>query len=66
MLPMVVGRHNVSFKAVSGEGNVYTRKITALWEETTLPTNLSIYELEEIFNADDEFGLFFRTKQKNH
>ena len=29
------------------------------WEETTLPTILSKYDLEDIYNAD-EFGLFFK------
>ena len=33
--------------------------MTAPWKETTLPTILSKYELDEIYNAD-EFGLFFR------
>ena len=33
--------------------------MTAPWKETTLPTILSKYKLDEIYNAD-EFGLFFR------
>ena len=52
-------RYNVSFKTVSGEGNPCTAEMTAQWKETTLPTILSKYELDEIYNAD-EFGLFFR------
>ena len=38
----------VSFKAVSREGNTCTSEMTAPWEETTFPTILSKYELEEI------------------
>ena len=52
-------RYNVSFKTVSGEGNSCTAEMTAPWKETTLPTILSKYKLDEIYNAD-EFGLFFR------
>ena len=48
----------VSFKTVSGEGNSCTAEMTAPWKETTLPTILSKYKLDEIYNAD-EFGLFF-------
>ena len=33
--------------------------MTAPWNETTLPTLLSNYKLEDIFNAD-EFGLFYQ------
>ena len=51
-------RHNVSFKAVSGGGNACTSEMTAPWEETTLPTILSKYKLEEVYNTD-EFGLFY-------
>ena len=49
----------VSFKTVSGEGNSCTAEMTAPWKETTLPTILSKYKLDEIYNAD-EFGLFLR------
>ena len=35
--------------------------MTAPWAETTLPTMLSKYELNQIYNAD-EFGLFYRTQ----
>ena len=52
-------RYNVSFKTVSGEGNSCTAEMTAPWKETTLPTILSKYKVDEIYNAD-EFGLFFR------
>ena len=33
--------------------------MTASWDETTLPTIISNYKLEDIFNAD-EFGLFYQ------
>ena len=52
-------KNKVSFKTVPGEGNSCTAEMTAPWKETTLPTILSKYELDEIYNAD-EFGLFFR------
>ena len=35
--------------------------MTAPWAETTLPTILSEYELNQIYNAD-EFGLFYRAQ----
>ena len=36
-----------------------TEEITAPWNETTLPTLLSNYKLENVLNAD-EFGLFYQ------
>ena len=52
-------RDNVTFKAVVGESNSFQSEIVASWFETTLPTLLSNYKLEDIFNAD-EFGLFYQ------
>lgn len=52
-------RHNVAFKAVSGEANDVTPEMTASWKETYLPTILSRYELKDVYNAD-EFGLFYQ------
>ena len=52
-------RHNVTFKAVPGEGNAITPEMTASWSETYLPTILSKYELKDIYNAD-EVGLFYQ------
>ena len=43
----------------SFEGKSYTPEITAPRDETHLPTILSRYRLEDIFNAG-EFGLFFQ------
>ena len=50
-------RYNVSFKKISGEGNACTDEMNATWAETTLPTMISKYELNQIHNAD-KFGLF--------
>ncbi|XP_057305268.1 tigger transposable element-derived protein 4-like [Hydractinia symbiolongicarpus] len=52
-------RYGVSFKTIAGESRSVTEEMTAPWSETTLPTILSRYPLEDIFNAD-EFGLFFQ------
>ena len=52
-------RHNVTFKTVCGEALSCTKEMTSAWDETTLPTILSQYELGDIYNAD-EFGLFYK------
>ena len=49
----------MSFKNTSGESKAVTEEMTTPWTETTLPTILSRYPLENIFNAD-EFGLFYQ------
>ena len=49
----------MSFKNISGESKAITEEMAAPWTETTLPTILSRYPLENIFNAD-EFGLFYQ------
>ena len=54
-------RFNVSFKTVSGESNACNDKMVAPWEQTTLPTILSNYDHNQIYNAD-EFGLFYRAQ----
>ena len=51
-------RHDVAFKAISGEVQSCTLEMTASWKESTLPTLLSKYALRKIFNGDD-FGLFY-------
>jgi hypothetical protein len=53
------GRHEISFNTVSGEAKSCTEEMTASWEESTLPTILSNYELRDIYNAD-EFVLFYK------
>ena len=52
-------RYDISFKTTSGEAKSVTKEMTAPCLETTLPTVLSRYPLENIFNGD-EFGLFFQ------
>lgn len=52
-------RHSVTFKTVAGEAKSCTPEMTASWDETTLPTIISNYKLEDIYNAD-EFGLFYQ------
>ena len=52
-------RHNVSLKINGGESKSVTKAMNSSWSETTLPTILSNYKLEDIFNAD-EFGLFYQ------
>ena len=44
-------RHGVSFKTIVGKSKSVTEEIITPWTETTLPTNLSCYPLENIFNA---------------
>ena len=51
----------MSFKTVSGKIDTYTDEMVAPWEQTTLPTILSKYDLNQIYNAD-EFGLFYRAQ----
>ena len=46
-------------KVIGGECKSVTNQMTSSWNETTLPTILSNYKLEDIFNAD-EFGLFYQ------
>ena len=52
-------QYNISFKTVSGEANACITEMVAPWEETMLPTILSKYKLNQIYNAD-EFELVYR------
>ena len=52
-------RFDISFKTISGKAKSVTEEMTAPWFETMLPTILSRYPLENIFNGD-EYGLFFQ------
>ena len=54
-------RFDISFKTIAGEAKSVTSEMTALWLEMTLPTILSGYPIENIFNAD-EFGLFYQCR----
>ena len=51
----------MSFETVSGESNACTDEMVTPWEQTILPTILSIYDLNQIYNAD-ESGLFYRAQ----
>ena len=51
-------RFNESFKTVSDESNACTDEMVALLEQTTLPTILSKYDLNQIYNVD-ELGLIY-------
>ena len=51
-------RHCVIFKTIAGEASSCTPEMTASWQQTTLPTILSNYNLADIYNAD-AFGLFY-------
>ena len=52
-------RYGASFKNISGESKSVTEEMTVPGTQTTLPTILSRYSLENIFNAD-EFGFFYQ------
>ena len=52
-------RNNVSFKTVSGESKAVMSEMVAGWNAATLPTLLTNYGLENIYNAD-ELGLFYQ------
>ena len=52
-------RHNVVFRAISGEERSYAEEMTGSWAQTHIPTILSRYDLRDIYNAD-EFGLFYQ------
>ena len=51
-------RNNVSFKTVSGENTAVTPEMAAGSNEAILPTLLSNYGIENIYNVDD-FELFY-------
>ena len=57
-------RHNVVFRAISGEERLCTEEMTASWAQTQLSTILSRYDLRDIYNAD-EFGLFYQQLPTN-
>ena len=60
-----LSRHNISFKVIGGESKSGKKQMVAPWNETTLPTLLSKYDLKYIFNAD-EFGLFYQCLPKKN
>ena len=52
-------RNNVFLKTVSGEDKAVTHEMVVGWNETTLPTLLSSYGLENIYNGN-KLGLFYQ------
>ena len=52
-------RHRVAFKMIAGEAKSCTPQMTSSWDETTLPTIISNYRLEDIYNTD-EFVCFIK------
>ena len=52
-------RYGISFRTISGEVKSVTEEMMTSWLKTTLPTILSRYPLQDIFNAD-KFGLFYQ------
>ena len=52
-------RYGATFKNISGESRSVTEEMTAPGTQTTLPTILFRYPLENIFNVD-EFGFFYQ------
>ena len=54
-------RFNVSLKTVSGERNICTHEMVTPWEQTTSPTIMCKYDLNQIYNAD-KLGLFYRAQ----
>ena len=45
--------NNVTFKKASGEAKSCTPEMIAHWKQIHLPTTLSRYNLQDIFNDDD-------------
>ena len=41
-------KYNISFKVIGGESKSVTKQMVAPWNETTLPTLLSKYDLKDI------------------
>ena len=56
---LIFFRHNISLKVIGGECKSVTDEMTSSCNEATLPTILSSYELEDIFNSH-EFDLFYQ------
>ena len=52
-------RHNISYKAVSGENAAVSKEVCEDWKKSTLYPLLQRYHPNDVFNAD-ETGLFWR------
>ena len=59
LMNLIFFKHKIFLKVIGGECKSATDEITSFWNETTLPTILSNYKLQAIFNAD-QFGLFYQ------
>ena len=53
------GRNHITFKNVSRESKSVTPEMVDAWWEMSLPILLWNYKLKDIYNADDEFELFY-------
>lgn len=51
-------RHNISYKAVSGENAVVSKEVCEDWKKSTLSPLLQRYHPNDVFNAD-ETGLYW-------
>ena len=59
-------RHNVKYKAVSGENAFVDKDVCKEWKERTVLPILKSYKPEDIFNCD-ETGLYWRLlPEKTH
>ena len=52
-------RYSISVREVSCESNSVTQEMTGCWKETSLPTILSRFQLNDIYNTD-AFGLLYQ------
>ena len=56
---LIFFRHNIPLNIIGNKCKSVTDEMTNSWNETTLPTILSGYKLEDIFKTG-EFGLFYQ------
>lgn len=61
-------RHNISYKAVSGENAAVSKKVCEDWKKSTLSPLLQRYHPNDVFNADETalFGDSFLTRLIQH
>ena len=51
LMNLIFFKHKIFLKFIGGECKSATDEITSFWNETTLPTIMSNYKLQAIFNA---------------
>ena len=56
---LIVFRHKISLIVIDSEYKSVADKMATSWNETTLPTILWNYKLEDLNNAN-QFGLFYQ------